>query len=73
VCTIDAGIPSNTTPITATSVVYTWAVGSYTSTSGTNLRRVVLKFGTPGTVTVTVTAKLASTTLATASTVLTVK
>ena len=73
VCTIDASIPTNTPTANANSVVYTWTIGGVSSTSGTNLRRVVLTFGSPGVVTVTVTARLGSTTLGTASSVLTVK
>jgi hypothetical protein len=67
VCTIDASIPTNTPTATVSTVVYTWTIGAVSSTSGTNLRRMVLTFGSPGVLTVT--APLGSTTLGTASTI----
>jgi subtilisin family serine protease len=73
VCTLDASVPTNTPATSVNSVVYTWTIGTLSTTAGTNLRRMTLSFGTPGTLTVTVTARLGTTTLGTASTVLTVK
>jgi subtilisin family serine protease len=72
-CTVDASVPTNAAAANANSVVYTWAIGPFTTTAGTNLRRMTINLGSPGTVTITVTARLGTTTLGTASTALTVK
>ncbi|MCZ8010772.1 MAG: S8 family peptidase [Gemmatimonas sp.] len=73
VCTIDASVPTNTSAASVNSVVYTWAIGPFTTTAGTNLRRMTVNFGSPGTVTITVTARLGTQTLGVASTVVTLK
>ncbi len=73
VCTIDASVPTNVTAANATTVVYTWTLTGVGTSVGTNLRRMVITFGSAATLPLTVTAKLGTTTLGTATTTLTVK
>jgi hypothetical protein len=71
-CTLDVTVPTNVSAANAGSVVYTWSFGTAMTISGTNLRKQTIMFGSAATLPVTVTAKLGTTVLSTATKTLTV-
>jgi hypothetical protein len=71
VCTLDASAPTGYSATAAAAFTYIWKVG-YMSIGGTNMRRQVITFGSPGTYTIVVEARNGSTLVATATKVLTI-
>ena len=73
VCTVDAGVPASVSAADAPRVVYAWTFPGIGAMSGTGMRRYIITFQSARTLAVTVTAKLGTTTVGTATTTLTVK
>ena len=73
VCTVDAGVPTSVSAADAPRVVYSWSFPGVGTMTGTGLRRYIVTFRNAGSVVVTVTARLGTTTVGTATTTLTVK
>lgn len=71
-CTLEASVPTNVTAAEAPTIVYTWTIANFVLT-GNDLRKQVIAFGSPASLTVTVTARKGTTVLATASKVVTVQ
>jgi hypothetical protein len=70
---VDAGVPTSVSAADAPRVVYSWSFPGVGTMTGTGLRRYVVTFQNAGSVVVTVTARLGTTTVGTATTTLTVK
>jgi hypothetical protein len=70
---VDAGVPTSVSAADAPRVVYSWSFPGVGTMTGTGLRRYIVTFQNAGSVVVTVTAKLGTTTVGTATRTLTVK
>jgi subtilisin family serine protease len=71
-CTLDVNVPTTVSAADAATLVYTWNFGNVATMTGTNLRHQVVMFGSAASLTMTVTARKGTTTVATASKVVTV-
>lgn len=72
-CTINASVPTGVAAANVPQVVYTWTLTGAGTSVGTNLRRLTVTFGSAATMPISVSAKLGTTVLGTATTTLTVR